>query len=88
VWQAHSSSNRASFSVLLYGGPNATSGGAKSQGCPSGSLSGLTGWRYVNGRMELLKGDQVSLGLSQLGPNRFDGKLSWGPLTTTISLYR
>ena len=89
VWQAQSSSNRSMCSVQLYGSPTAASGAAASSGCSfGGALSGLSGWRYQNGQLELLKGETVSLRLNQLGPNRFDGQMTWGPLTTTIALYR
>jgi len=88
-WKAFSSSNRASCAVQLYGPPDALSGSADSTGCAFGSaMHGITGWQFSGGQLIIKKGGETSLTLNPAGPNRYDGKLTWGIITTTISLYR
>lgn len=89
LWRAHSSSNRETCTVQLYGPPDALAGAADSSGCAyGGALQGISGWQFTGGQLHLKKGSETSLTLNPLGPNRYDGKLTWGILTTTISLYR
>ena len=89
MWRAYSSSNRETCSVQLYGPPDAMSGAAESSGCPfGGAMQGISGWQFSNGQLHIKKGGETALTLNPLGPNRYDGKLTWGMLSTTISLYR
>jgi len=91
-WRATTASSSAASGggsvckVLLYGEQPSQSGRAASSGCAfGGPLNGLTSWRMMRGRLELMRGGMVSLALDPLGPDRFDGV---GPFRTTISLTR
>lgn len=90
MWRIQSSSNREMCSLNLYGGPDAVSGAVTSSGCSWGSIGAEAAqWRYANGRMELVKkSGEVGLTLNQLGPTRFEGRLTWGILTTTMVMFR
>jgi hypothetical protein len=88
TWTSRSSSTGTGCTVALYGAPDATSGGAASACNSSSVLGGVSGWRYENGRLTLLKGQEVALAMNQAGPNRFDGTATWGFLSTNISLFR
>jgi hypothetical protein len=88
AWKLQSSATKAMCDVNLYGGPNAAAGEAASNCASFESLRGLSGWRYANGTLELLRGADPAMTFRQLGPNRFDGQASWLGLTTTLALYR
>lgn len=88
TWTSRSSSTGTGCSVALYGDAAATSGQAASACNSSSVLGGVTAWRYAEGRLTLLKGDQVALQMNRAGPHRFDGTATWGFLSTTITLYR
>ena len=87
TWRAYSSSSRETCTVQLYGPPGAMEGAADSAGCSyGGALQGISGWQFTGGQLLLRKGSATSLTLNPLGPNRYDGQLTWGILRTTISL--
>lgn len=87
-WTTVSSSNNSRCNVVLYGAPNATSGsgGAACEG--SSTLSSINSWRYDNGQLFLMNGGSTVITMNQAGPNQFRGTLSWGFLSTTITMYR
>lgn len=88
TWTSRSSSNGTGCTVALSGDPQAVQGSAASACNVSSVLSGVSSWRYAEGRLTLYKGSEEALALNRLGPHRFDGTAKWGFLSTTISLTR
>lgn len=88
TWTSRSSSTGTGCTIALYGDAQAAQGTAASA-CNAGSvLAGISGWRYADGRLILLKGNEEALVMNRAGPHRFDGSAKWGFLSTTITLFR
>lgn len=88
TWTSRSSSTGTGCTIALYGDGQAMQGAAASACNSSSILGGISGWRYAEGRLTLLKGSEEALTLNRAGPHRFDGTAKWGFLSTTISLTR
>jgi hypothetical protein len=88
TWTSRSSSNGTGCTVALYGDPQAAQGSAASACNVSSVLTGVSSWRYADGRLSLYKGSEEALVLNRAGPHRFDGSAKWGFLSTTITLSR
>jgi Protease inhibitor Inh len=87
-WKLQSSSSKAICDVSLSGAPASVSGEAATNCAAFSSMKGVSGWRYANGSLELLRGAEVAVAFQQSGPSRFDGQYSAMGLTTTLALYR